>query len=156
MPTVRIGAKTDYALRAALELAASDSRRPVKAETIATAQEIPPRFLEKILNDLRRAGLVESRRGVEGGHLLALPADQIHVADVIRAIDGPLANVAGRRPHELSYAGSAANLPDVLVAARSALRDVLDTTTLADVVQGRLPDAVAARANDPESWAKRG
>lgn len=153
---MRIGAKTDYALRAALELAAADGEKPVKAETIATAQQIPPRFLEKILNDLRRAGIVESRRGVEGGHLLAAPADEIHVADVIRAIDGPLANVSGRRPHELSYDGAAEHLPDLLVAARAALRDVLDRTTLADVVSGELPDHVTALSGDPAAWSKRG
>jgi Rrf2 family protein len=153
---VRIGAKTDYALRAALELAASDGDRPVKAETIATAQQIPPRFLEKILNDLRRAGIVESRRGVEGGHLLAAPPEEIHVADVIRAIDGPLANVAGRRPHELSFSGPAEKLPELLVAARAALRDVLDRTTLADVVSGELPEHVTALAGDPAAWDKIG
>lgn len=153
---MRIGAKTDYALRAALELAAADGDRPVKAETIATAQQIPPRFLEKILNDLRRAGIVESRRGVEGGHLLAAPADEIAIADVIRAIDGPLANVAGKRPHELAYHGAAERLPELLVAARAALRDVLDRTTLADVVAGELPDHVVALAGDPAAWSKRG
>ncbi|ADB49748.1 RrF2 family transcriptional regulator [Conexibacter woesei] len=153
---MRIGAKTDYALRAALELAANDGERPVKAEAIATAQQIPPRFLEKILNDLRRAGIVESRRGVEGGHLLASPADEIAVADVIRAIDGPLANVSGKRPHELSYDGAAEKLPELLVAARAALRDVLDRTTLADVVSGQLPDHVTALAGDPAAWSKRG
>lgn len=153
---MRIGAKTDYALRAALELAAADGDRPVKAETIATAQHIPPRFLEKILNDLRRAGIVESRRGVEGGHLLAAPPDQIYVADIIRAIDGPLANVSGKRPHELSYEGPAEKLPELLVAARAALRDVLDRTTLADVVSGELPEHVTALAGDPAAWHKIG
>lgn len=153
---MRIGAKTDYALRAALELAAADGERPMKAEAIATAQQIPPRFLEKILNDLRRAGIVESRRGVEGGHLLASPPDEIAVADVIRAIDGPLANVSGKRPHELSYEGAAEKLPELLVAARAALRDVLDRTTLADVVSGDLPEHVTALAGDPAAWSKRG
>lgn len=153
---MRIGAKTDYALRAALELAAADGDRPMKAETIANAQQIPPRFLEKILNDLRRAGIVDSRRGVEGGHLLAAPADQIYVADIIRAIDGPLANVAGRRPHELRFDGPAEKLPELLVAARAALRDVLDRTTLADVVSGELPEHVTALAGDPAAWSKIG
>jgi len=153
---VRIGAKTDYALRAALELAAADGDRPIKAEAIASAQRIPPRFLEKILNDLRRAGIVESRRGVEGGHMLAAPPQEIRVADVIRAIDGPLANVSGRRPHELAFDGAAARLPDLLVAARAALRDVLDGTTLADVVGGRLPAHVTALAGDPAAWSRRG
>jgi Rrf2 family protein len=128
----------------------------VKAETIAAAQQIPPRFLEKILNDLRRAGIVESRRGVEGGHMLAAPPDEIYVADVIRAIDGPLANVGGKRPHELEFDGPAERLPELLVAARAALRDVLDRTTLADVVEGRLPEHVTALAGEPTAWAKKG
>lgn len=153
---MRIGSRTDYALRAALELAAWPGDRPMKAEAIASAQGMPVRFLEKILNDLRRAGLVESRRGVDGGHLLARPADQIAIADVIRALDGPLVNVAGVRPHELAFTGAAEQLPAVLVAARAALRDVLDRTTLADVVSGALPDHVRALIADPAAWDKRG
>lgn len=153
---MRIGSRTDYALRAALELAAWREERPMKAEAIASAQGMPVRFLEKILNDLRRAGLVESRRGVDGGHLLARPADQIAIADVIRALDGPLVNVSGVRPHELAFGGAAEHLPAVLVAARAALRDVLDGTTLADVVSGELPDHVQALLAERTAWDKRG
>lgn len=153
---MRIGSRTDYALRAALELAAWEGDRPLKAEAIATAQEIPLRFLEKILNDLRRAGIVESRRGVEGGHLLARPPEEIAVADVIRALDGPLVNVSGVRPHELAFEGAAKHLPEVLVAARAALRDVLDRTTLADVISGELPAHVRTLLADEAAWGRRG
>ena len=153
---MRIGAGTDYALRAMLELAAWEGERPMKAEAIASAQGMPVRFLEKILNDLRRAGLVDSRRGVEGGHLLARPADEIALADVIRALDGPLLNVAGVRPHDLAFDGAAEHLPEVLIAARAALRAVLDRTTLADVVAGRLPAHVRALLDDPAAWDRIG
>lgn len=153
---MRIGSRTDYALRATLELAASGDARLRKADEIAAAQGIPPRFLEKILSELRRAGIVESRRGVDGGHRLAAPPDEILVADVVRAIDGPLVNVAGVRPHDLDYAGNAAHLRELLVAARAALRDVLDRTTLADVVSGELPAHVRALLDDPTAWDKRG
>lgn len=153
---MRIASRTDYALRAALELAASSGDRPVKAEDIATAQGIPVRFLEKILNDLRRAGIVESRRGAEGGHMLASPPDQILVGDVIRAIEGSLVNVSGVRPHDLVYSGNAEHLSELLVAARAALRDVLDRTSLADVVANTLPDHVRALLADSSAWDRRG
>ena len=153
---MRIGSRTDYALRAACELASADREQPMKAEEIAAAQEIPVRFLEKILNDLRRAGIVESRRGSEGGHLLALAPEQVTVADVVRAIDGPLVNVAGTRPHELAYAGSAEHQGELLVALRAAVRGVLDRTTLADLVAGRFPKHVRALLADPAAWDKRG
>lgn len=153
---MRIASRTDYALRAALELAAHGRGRPVKAEQIASAQAIPPRFLEKILHDLRRAGIVESRRGAEGGHLLAAPAEEILVGDVVRAIEGSLVNVSGVRPHDLVYEGSAEHLTELMVAARAALRDVLDRTSLADVVSGQLPSHVAARLAEPGVWDRRG
>jgi Rrf2 family protein len=153
---VRIGSRTDYALRAALELAAWPEQRPMKAEEIASAQAIPLRFLEKILNDLRRAGIVESRRGVEGGHMLARPPEEVAVADVVRALDGPLVNVAGVRPHDLEFAGAAEHLPALLVAARVALRDVLDRTTLADVIAGTLPRHVRKLLAEPTAWDRRG
>ena len=104
---MRVSAKTDYAIRAALELAAADDERPVKGERIATAQAIPLRFLENILMQLRHAGLVESRRGAEGGYRLARPASEVTLADVIRAIDGPLAGVQGDRPETLGFTGVA-------------------------------------------------
>lgn len=153
---MRISAKTDYALRAAVELAAvGDGGTPVKGEQIATAQGIPVRFLENILGDLRNAGIVESRRGVEGGYLLARPANEIALADVVRAVDGPLANVAGTRPDALSYEGSAEPLTDVWVAVRAALRSVLEHVTLADVAAKKLPKEIAALVADKDAWKRR-
>jgi Rrf2 family protein len=153
---VRISAKTDYALRAAAELAAAQGDDGlVKAEQIATAQDIPLRFLENILGDLRNAGIVESRRGVDGGYLLARPASDIALADVVRAVDGPLANVGGTRPDALSYTGSAEPLRDVWVAVRAALRSVLERTTVADVAGGKLPKDVKALVADPDAWERR-
>jgi Rrf2 family protein len=152
---VRISAKTDYALRAAIELASLNSDEPVKGETIATAQGIPLRFLENILGDLRNAGIVESRRGVDGGYLLARPADQIALADVVRAVDGPLANVAGIKPHALVYEGSAEQLREVWVGVRAALRSVLEETTVADVASKALPKHLLAMVADQDAWEVR-
>jgi Rrf2 family protein len=156
---VRVSAKVDYAVRAAVELAAAqgaqDEPRPVKAEALARAQDIPLKFLENILQGLRQAGLVESRRGPDGGHLLARPASEIALADVIRAIDGPLAGVGGRRPEELEFRGSAEPLRDVWIAVRASLRRVLEEVTIADVAAGRLPAHVAQLTADPGAWAKR-
>jgi len=153
---VRVSAKVDYAVRAATELAAAqDAGRPVTAETLAKAQDIPVKFLENILQGLRQAGVVESRRGPEGGHLLARPAEEITLADVIRAIDGPLAAVGGRFPEELDYSGTAEPLLEVWIAVRVSLRRVLEEVTLADVATGRIPKQVAALTEDPGAWAKR-
>ena len=152
---MRVSAKTDYALRAAVELARYDSGEPVKGERIASAQSIPLRFLENILGELRKAGIVDSRRGVEGGYMLARPAAEIALADVIRAVDGPLANIGGTRPDALSYDGSAETLRDVWVAVRAALRSVLEETTVADVAAGRLPDDVREMIADPDAWRVR-
>lgn len=149
---MRVSAKADYAIRAAVELAAAGDG-PVKGDRIATAQQIPPNFLENILADLRRAGLVASRRGAEGGYWLARPAHEIALADVIRAVDGPLANVRGVRSEQLDYGGSAAALREVWIAVRASLRGVLEQVTLADVASGRLPAAVRALAADPDAWA---
>jgi Rrf2 family protein len=152
---VRISAKTDYALRAAVELAAQNSDAPIKGESIANAQGIPLRFLENILGDLRNAGIVESRRGVEGGYLLARPADQIALADVVRAVDGPLANVAGTRPNLLRYEGSTEKLTDIWVGVRAALRGVLEETTVADVANKKLPKHVQQLVADRDAWEVR-
>jgi len=152
---LRISAKTDYALRAAIELAAIGGTEPVKGEAIATAQGIPLRFLENILGDLRNAGIVESRRGVEGGYLLARPAHEIALADVVRAVDGPLANVAGTRPNLLEYQGSAERLRDIWVGVRAALRSVLEETTLADVANKKLPAHVEKMVADRDAWEVR-
>jgi Rrf2 family protein len=150
---VKVSAKADYAVRAAVELAASGDG-PVKGERIATAQQIPPNFLENILSDLRNAGLVSSRRGADGGYWLARPAGEISLADVIRAVDGPLAAVRGQRSEQVSYEGSAASMRDVWVAVRASLRNVLERVTLADVAAGQLPPDVRALADDPDSWAQ--
>jgi Rrf2 family protein len=149
---VRVSAKTDYAIRAALELAAAEEGKPVKGERIATAQSIPLRFLENILMQLRHAGLVESRRGAEGGYRLAKPAADVSLADVIRAIDGPLAGVSGARPETLGFDGVAAPMRDVWIAVRAALRGVLEQVTLADVAGGELPAHVRDLLADEDAW----
>ena len=150
---MRVSAKADYALRACVELAAVEGGGAIKGERIAQAQEIPLKFLENILGDLRHAGLVRSQRGVEGGYWLARPASQITLAEVIRAVEGPLANVRGARPESIEYAGSAEPLREVWVAVRASLRAVLEQVTLADVVRGELPASVQALAADPDAWA---
>jgi Rrf2 family protein len=150
---VRVSAKADYALRACVELAAVETDGAVKGERIAQAQEVPLKFLENILGDLRHAGLVRSQRGVEGGYWLARPAEEITLADVIRAVEGPLANVRGVRPEAIEYSGSAAPLRDVWVAVRASLRSVLEEVTVADVARGDLPAAVRELVADPEAWA---
>ena len=154
---MRISAKADYAVRAALELASlqEPEPRPVKGDHVATAQSIPIKFLENILLDLRQAGLVGSRRGPEGGYWLARPAAEISVADVIRAVDGPLASVRGEKPEDLTYQGSAEALSSVWVALRSSLREVLENVTLADAAAGKLPKHVTARLDAPEAWKRR-
>ena len=148
---MRVSAKVDYAVRAGAELAAS-AHGPVKGDRIAQAQQIPLKFLENILLDLKHAGLVQSQRGAEGGYWLARPAVEISVADVIRAVEGPIANVRGQRPEQVEYAGAAEQLRNVWIAVRANLRAVLETVTLADVAAGRLPDEVARIASDPEAW----
>jgi Rrf2 family protein len=152
---VRVSAKVDYALRAAVELAALENEWPVKGERLAGAQAIPMRFMENILGELRQAGIVASKRGAEGGYMLARPPAEIALADVIRAVDGPLANIGGLRPDQLSYEGSAEGMKDVWIAVRSSLRSVLEHTTLADVAAGELPDAVKGATADPDAWAWR-
>ena len=153
---MKVSAKADYAVRAAAELAAAEaSGHPVRAEAIATAQQIPQRFLENILSDLRHAGLVQSVRGAEGGHRLARPAKEITVADVIRAVDGPLAAVRGERPEAVNYDGAAASLQVVWIALRKNVRDVIENVSLADLAGGTLPPAITALTEDPEAWARR-
>jgi Rrf2 family protein len=150
---VRVSAKADYALRACIELAAAEGGVHVKGERIAQAQEVPLKFLENILGDLRQAGLVRSQRGAEGGYWLARPAAEITLAEVIRAVEGPLANVRGIRPDAVSYQGAAEPLQEVWIAVRASLRSVLEAVTLADVAGGELPDAVRELVSDPEAWA---
>jgi Rrf2 family protein len=125
----------------------------VKGERLASTQGIPLKFLENILTDLRRAGLVATQRGAEGGYRLARPAEEIALADVIRAVDGPLANVRGERPDTVEYTGAAEPLQDVWLAVRTNLRAVLETVTLADLAAGRLPEEIAALARSSASGA---
>lgn len=150
---MRLSAKADYALRAAAELAAADSGTPLKAEQIAAAQAIPPKFLESILLQLRNGGLVRSQRGAEGGYWLARPAAEITLADVIRVVDGPLASVRGERPESLAYRGAAEPLARVWIAVRANLRAILETVTLADLAAGRLPKDVTALTEPRDAWS---
>jgi Rrf2 family protein len=132
---VRVSAKVDYAIRALAELAASPPGRPVTSERLAEAQAIPPKFLENILLELRRSEIVASQRGAEGGYTLARPAEDVSLADVIRAVEGPIASVRGSRPDEVAYTGAAAALTDVWLELRASMRGVLEGTSLADLVE---------------------
>jgi Rrf2 family protein len=152
---MRISAKADYAVRAVVELVDSPDGQPVKAERVANAQDIPLNFLENILGELRHAGIVRSQRGAEGGFRLAKPADEISIADVIRAVEGPLATVRGGPPEELHYPGQAAELARVWIAVRKSLRAVVERVTVADVAHGRLPRTVVKLSEDPEAWVTR-
>jgi Rrf2 family protein len=148
---MQISARADYAVRALAELTAAGTG-PVKSERLAGSQRIPAKFLENILSELRHAGLLLSQRGAEGGYWLARPADQITLADIIRAVDGPLANVRGLRPETVDYEGAAARLSEVWIAVRASLRGVLEQVTLADLVTGPLPPSVVELAQTPEAW----
>ncbi len=152
---MRISAKADYAVRAVVELAAAGGEKPIKAERLATAQEIPLNFLENILGELRHAGIVRSHRGAEGGFRLARPAEQMTVADIIRAVEGPLASVRGAPPEDTAYLGAAESLPRVWIAVRANLRQVVEQVTVADIAAGHLPAAVDRLAEDPEAWVTR-
>ena len=149
---MNISAKSDYAVRAMLVLATAEGDRPVRGETLAGAQQIPVKFLENILMDLRRAGLVVSQRGAEGGYRLSRPAGAITIAEVIRAVDGPLANIRGLRPELAEYDGPAESLRDVWVAMRAALRSVLERVSLADVASGTLPPPLRKLLADDDAW----
>ena len=151
---MRVSAKVDYAVRAALELAAADEG-PTKGDRIAEAQKIPLKFLVNILSELRRAGIVGSQRGAEGGYWLAKPPGAVSIADIIRAVEGPLADVHGTPPEKLKFAGPAKPLKDVWVAARAGLRSVLEEVTLADIVSGDLPHVVAEMTASKGAWARR-
>lgn len=156
---VDISARTEYAVRAMLQLADSltdgEAPEPLSIDALASAQDLPRRFLETIFSDLKGAGLVRSTRGPRGGYLLTRPPAEIPLGDVFRAVSGPLAEVRGLRPHETSYSGVAEHLPTVWVAVRVALREVLDATTLADILNGTLPDHVRSLADRPDAWANR-
>lgn len=146
---MQVSAKADYALRALVELSARGGG-PVKGEALAESQGIPPRFLESILAMLRNRGILASRRGAEGGYWLARPAEDITIAEVVRAADGPLASVRGIRPESVSYRGAAEPLAEVWIAVRVSLRAVLEEVTIADVASGHLPEPIATMAKDPE------
>ena len=150
---MRISAKADYAVRAAVELASVDG--PVKGDAIAQAQQIPLKFLENILIEMRHAGLVRSQRGREGGYWLARPADEITIADVVRAVEGPLAHVRGEPPETVHYPGPAEALEQVWIAVRANLRAVVEQVTVADVASGTLPDEIIELAKDPDAWVTR-
>jgi Rrf2 family protein len=152
---VRISAKADYAVRAAVELAAATDEKPVKAERIATAQGIPLNFLENILGELRHAGIVRSHRGADGGFRLARAPREVTVADIIRAVEGPLASVRGGPPEEAAYSGASETLPRVWIAVRANLRRVVENVTVADIAAGHLPKAVERLAEDPDAWVTR-
>ena len=150
---MRVSAKADYAVRAAAELAAAGGRgSPMKRDQIASAQAIPSKFLEAILLDLKHAGIIKSQRGADGGYALARAADEISIADVIRAVDGPMATVRGERVESVAYSGPATSLRDVWVAVRASLRRVLESTSLADLVDGDLPPGVVELTHDPEAY----
>jgi len=152
---VRISAKVDYAVRALAELAAAAGQGPVKGEVIAGNQAMPLNFTENILSDLRRAGLVASQRGAVGGYWLAVEADSITVADVIRVVEGALADVRGEAPEEVAYDGAAVALHDVWIATRATLRSVLESVTIADIAKGRLPAPVRRLASSPDARSRR-
>lgn len=180
---VDISARSDYAVRAMLALVAgqdadapaapdagtggpggtggsipegrSPGANPVSVDRLAQAQDLPVKFLEAIVADLRRAGLVTSRRGARGGYLLARPADQIAIGDIIRAVDGPLAEVRGLRPHDTAYPGEAEHLPTLWVATRAALRTVLDGTTLDQLRRGSWSPEITELLRQPDAWESR-
>ncbi len=151
---MRISAKVDYAMRAALELAAAGGD-PIKGEAIASAQGIPLKFLENILGELKHTGIVASRRGAQGGYWLAKDAGEVSLADIVRAVEGPLASVRGQGPESLEYKGEAEPLQNVWIALRANIRAVMEDTSLADVVGGELPSAVRELSEPAEAWSQR-
>ncbi|KWX00191.1 Rrf2 family transcriptional regulator [Carbonactinospora thermoautotrophica] len=149
---MRVSATVDYALRALIEIAHREENAPVTAEELSQAQDISRRFLLTILADLQRAGIVRSQRGSAGGWSLARPAHTVTVADVVRAVDGPLVSIHGVRPESVRYNGTASSLQLVWIAARSSLREVLESVTLQHLVDGELPAQVHRRTRDDDAW----
>jgi Rrf2 family protein len=152
---MHVTAKADYAVRAIVELAGSSQGSPRKVDDLAQAQAIPVSFLENILTQLRSSGIVRSQRGPEGGYWLAQPADQLNLAHIIRAVEGPLVGVRGQRPEEIEYVGSAESLQQVWIALRANLRKVLEHVTVADVAAGNLPRDVLALTREEQAWQTR-
>jgi Rrf2 family protein len=151
---MRVSAKADYAVRAAAELAAADEG-PVKGERLADAQDIPLQFLEHILLELKHHGIVRARRGAKGGYWLARPADEVTIAEIVRAVEGPIAHVQSSPPEAIEYRGNSEHLQEVWIAVRAALRNVLEEVTLADLVSGEMPAIVGELAGDPDAWVAR-
>lgn len=151
---MRVSAKADYAVRAAVELAAA-GEGPVKGERLADAQDIPLQFLEHILLELKHQGIIRARRGAKGGYWLAKPADEVTVAEIIRAVEGPIAHVQSMPPQDIEYRGNSEHLKEVWIAVRASLRAVLEEVTLADLVSGELPEIVGELAAAPGAWAAR-
>jgi Rrf2 family protein len=149
---MRVTARADYAVRAAIELVGSSADAPRKADSVAVAQGIPLSFLENILNQLKSAGVVRSQRGPDGGWWLQRGPEELTLADVIRAVEGPLASVRGERPENLAYDGSAESLQQVWIALRANIRAVLEHVTLADVANGQLPRTIVTLAREPAAW----
>ena len=154
-PGMHVTAKADYAIRAVVELVDSSQERPYKIDAVAQAQSISPSFLENILTQLRSAGFVRSQRGPDGGYWLARPPDELNIAQIIRAVDGPLVGVRGEPPKEVEYVGSAESLQQVWIAVRANLRKVLEHVTVADVAAGKLPQDVLALTRREEAWETR-
>lgn len=152
---MHVTAKADYAVRAVVELVNSSQGSPRKVDEIAQAQAIPVSFLENILTQLRSSGVVRSQRGPEGGYWLARPAEEVNLADVIRAVEGPLVGIRGQPPEEIAYVGSAEALQQVWIALRANLRNVLERVTVADVAAGKLPASVLALTRAEEAWEAR-
>ena len=152
---MHVTAKADYALRAVVELAGSSQASPRKVDEIAKAQAIPVSFLENILTQLRSAGIVRSQRGPEGGYWLARPPDDVNLAQIIRAVEGPLVGVRGQRPEEVAYTGTAESLQQVWIALRANLRKVLEHVTVEDVASGKLPREVVALTREEQAWQTR-
>jgi Rrf2 family protein len=152
---MHVTAKADYAVRAVVELASGSRDSPRKVDELAQAQGIPVSFLENILTQLRSSGIVRSQRGPEGGYWLAHPPEEVNLAQVIRAVEGPLVGVRGLRPEEVSYEGSAESLQQVWLALRANLRKVLEHVTLADVASGKLPKEIVALTKQEEAWETR-
>jgi Rrf2 family protein len=151
---MRVSAKADYAVRAAAELAAAEEG-PIKGERLAKAQDIPLQFLEHILLELKHQGIVRARRGAKGGYWLAKPADEVTVAEIVRAVEGPIAHVQSSPPEAIEYHGNAVHLQEVWIAVRASLRSVLEEVTLADLVSGELPSVVTELAATPDAWVVR-
>ena len=151
---MQVSARADYAMRAAAELAraALEEEGPVKGERLSEEQGIPRKFMENILLDLKHSGIVRTQRGAAGGYWLAHPPAEVSLADIFRAVEGPLANVRGEFPETVEYQGAAKPLREVWIAVRANLRAVLETVTLADLVEGSLPDSIVELTQDPKAW----